>query len=215
MCALRLRRLERLMNVAMGLYFIYLGWGLLGRLRTIAPDIPFTAHGATSKELQATCGAHGYLELLMEYHSDPITAFELLGLDPNARPFFPSENSQQPKDKWYQELHTLVDKRYSELMEVTEAARDQRGGRGDADPDKQYKAAITMCAELLAKDKSRRFYMKTFLPMLAATIRGKDRGCVWPLVQAFHRSQCEATWATMRRADELQAKVITTSDNCR
>ena len=200
------------MAVAMGLYAIHIGIWLLNNGK---PEIPYEQYNETTKELQTTCNAHGYLQLLVEYPSDPITVFEMLRLDPNARPFFPIENSGRARAVWYQEVKDVVEQRYMKLMEITEPARHRSSAHGDSDDGKQYRTAITMCAEVLAKDKLRQFYLSTFLPLLTAITRGKDRACMWPLVQEFLRKQCGATWTVTGLAALLQDKVIIPNEHCR
>ncbi|KAH6622693.1 hypothetical protein F5144DRAFT_595001 [Chaetomium tenue] len=188
MFALRLSGTGVLVAVAMGLYAIYIGSLLLNYGK---PGIPHERYNETTKELQTTCNAHGYLQLLVEYPSDPITVFEMLRLDPNDRPFFPIENSGRARAVWYQEVKDMVEQRYMKLMEITESARHRIDARGDGDED------------------------KAFLPMLTATIRGKDRACMWPLAQEFLRKHCEATWAKTGLAALLQNKVLIPNEHCR
>jgi hypothetical protein len=45
------------------------------------------------------CNVQGYLQVSGAFANDPITAFELLDLDPKKRPFSPPYNSSSPGGK--------------------------------------------------------------------------------------------------------------------
>jgi hypothetical protein len=161
-----------------------------------------------SMELQAVCNAQGHLQLLAQYPSDPVTAFDLLDLDPHKRPFSPSQNSRWKGATWYYELREAVDNRYTELME---AAGHDDGLGSDGQHQQQYKAALTAASDLLSKDGPRRYYLDAIMPMLEDVVHGQSPRCVWPRVRRFHRNMCAATWAItgMTRALEKDDLLFT------
>jgi hypothetical protein len=153
--------------------------------------------------MKVVCNAQGRLQLLALHPSDPITVFSLLDLDPSGPPFSPGDNSSQAGDKQLQheEVLEVVDRRYSELMEL--ASQTEGRGNDEDDCDKElednnptYKAALTAATDLLANEEALRFYIDTFLPWLEHAIHGQPTRCVWSRVQKFHRNLCASTWAT-------------------
>ena len=162
-----------------------------GLWRARDPELSIFEYPSTSAERQAACDAQGYLQLLARFPSDPYTVFDLLNLDPSARPFSPSRNSHWEVSKWHQELQDTDDKRYTELME----AISQDDLLGD-NPREQYKAALTAASKLLSEHGLRRFYVDGVLPALKQAVHGQPPRCVWPPVREFHRDLCADTWTT-------------------
>jgi hypothetical protein len=171
---------------------------------TNSPDAP------SSEDLEAVCDAHGHLQLLASYPSDPITAFEILKLDPRARPFFPRKASLPRPEMWHDEIHGTVMTPYTRMMKDMEVD-DGRGGRAD---DKQYMIALTRSAELLLRDGPRRYYLDTVLPMLERVIHGQPRHCVWPSVSEFNHNLCAGTWLSTGMADLLRDHHISQDLRC-
>lgn len=155
-------------------------------------------YGPMSEERQAVYSAHGRLQMLARYPGDPINAFEMLDLDPHAAPFSPPANSHWEGGEWYQAVHDKIRQRHMEMLERARAVEKRANGGEEKHVSArglQYQKAITMSASVLMRDGPRRYYLKTFLPMLEKAIQGKRRECVWPLVQNFHRKECGDTGA--------------------
>jgi hypothetical protein len=171
---------------------------------TATPVLPLFPLNPTSQELQAVCTAQGHLQLLAKYTGDPITAFELLDLDPYARPFAPSRHSRRRGNQWHKEVIHTVEQRHADLI----AAASQQDATGHSDPDgDRYKAALSAASSMLSQDGSRQFYVDTFLPALDLVLRGHQRQtwCAWPRVRAFHRQLCAATWPTTGMLELVRA----------
>jgi hypothetical protein len=157
--------------------------------------------------MQAVCNAQGHLQLLAQYPSDPVTVFSLLNLDPTSRPFSPTMFSRRAGGPWHQEAKELVERRYTELMELA-SWHDSRAREYDGDDDgdgynydddknnKKYKAALTAASQLLSNDGTRVFYIDMVLPILDHVVKGQPPRCVWPRIRALHRNMCAATWPT-------------------
>lgn len=160
------------------------------------PEVPRLRLDPTSDELQAVCNAFGQLRYLAEYPADPITAFELLKLDPRGPPFFPPENSRRPVDVWYNDVQQIVEQRSKELLERAHVLANV-----DGSADEVYKKAVTMSASPLLKDGPRRYYLETVLPSLERAILGKDRQGGWDQAEEFHTKLCRRPWPSTDMRD--------------
>ncbi|KAK4033064.1 hypothetical protein C8A01DRAFT_19947 [Parachaetomium inaequale] len=166
--------------------------------------------GPSPEDLEAVCDAHGHLQLLASCPGDPITAFEILMLDPSARPFFPRKASLPRPEMWHDEIYDTVMAPYTAMAE----AMERHDGRGGDAHNKQYMIALTRSADLLLKDGPRRYYLDTVLPMLERAIQGQPRQCVWPSVSEFNHNLCAGSWSGTGVADLLRDHHISHDHRC-
>ncbi|KAH6632223.1 hypothetical protein F5144DRAFT_602969 [Chaetomium tenue] len=180
---------------------------------TTGPESPFSTFGPKSPELQGVCTAHGRLQLLAKYPSDSMTAFEFLGLDPDARPFYPHHASRRDGDRWHRELQELVDNEYTRRLDRVN--RVDAHGRGGTDIA-QYKLTLAAVTDVLEKGSPRRFYVETVLPMLERVRRDQPARCVWPRIREFNWKLCAATWRVTGLLDDLVKveEMVFADDGC-